>query len=124
VAKILIVDDSNLARRTTRRILEEAGYEVVDAEDGLTALERYFIEKPKIVLLDVTMREMDGIEVLNRLRQIDAQACVIIVTADIQSSTRQMADEGGASGFVVKPVTSPSLLAAVEAVMQRDAKCS
>jgi two-component system chemotaxis response regulator CheY len=124
VAKILIVDDSNLARRTTRRILEEAGYEVVDAEDGLAALERYFIEKPKIVLLDVTMREMDGIEVLNRLRQIDAQACVIIVTADIQSSTRQMADEGGASGFVVKPVTSPSLLAAVEAVMQRDAKCS
>ena len=124
MAKILIVDDSNLARRTTRRILEEAGYEVVDAEDGLTALERYFIEKPNVVLLDVTMREMDGIEVLSRLRQIDAQASVIIVTADIQSSTRQMANEGGAAGFVVKPVTSPALLAAVEAVLQGDAKCS
>jgi two-component system, chemotaxis family, chemotaxis protein CheY len=124
VAKILIVDDSNLARRTTRRILEEAGHEVVDAEDGLTALERYFIEKPNVVLLDVTMREMDGIEVLNRLRQIDVQACVIIVTADIQSSTRQMAEEGGASGFVMKPVTSPALLAAVEAVLHGDAKCS
>ena len=124
MAKILVVDDSNLARRTTRRILEEAGYEVVDAEDGLTALERYFIEKPNLVLLDVTMREMDGIEVLSRLRQIDAHACVIIVTADIQSSTRQMAEDGGASGFVVKPVTSPSLLAAVQDALQGDAKCS
>jgi two-component system chemotaxis response regulator CheY len=124
VAKILVVDDSNLARRTTRRILEEAGHEVVDADDGLSALERYFIVKPDLVLLDVTMREMDGIEVLSRLRQIDAKACVIIVTADIQSSTRQMAEEGGAAGFVMKPVASAALLETVEGVLQRETKCN
>ncbi|QDU28919.1 Chemotaxis protein CheY [Anatilimnocola aggregata] len=118
MAKILIVDDSNLARRTTRKILEEAGHTVVDAEDGFTALERYFIEKPNLVMLDVTMREMDGIEVLGRLRQMDANCQAIIVTADIQSSTRQMAADGGAAGFVVKPVTSASLLAAVETALQ------
>jgi two-component system chemotaxis response regulator CheY len=124
VAKILIVDDSGLARRSTRRILEEAGHEVLDAEDGFAALERYFIEKPKIVLLDVTMREMDGIEVLTRLRQMDAQACVIIVTADIQSSTREMAEAGGASGFVMKPVNARDLLAAIAIILQGGAPCN
>ena len=124
MAKILIVDDSGLARRSTRRILEDAGHEVVDAEDGFTALERYFIEKPKIVLLDVTMREMDGIEVLTRLRQMDAQACVIIVTADIQSSTREMAEAGGASGFVMKPVSARDLLAAIATILQGGAPCN
>ena len=124
MVKILIVDDSGLARRSTRKILEEAGHEVVDAEDGFAALERYFIEKPRIVLLDVTMRDMDGIEVLSRLRQLDAQASVIIVTADIQSSTRQMAETGGASGFVVKPATARGLLAAVDNVLQGDIPCN
>jgi two-component system chemotaxis response regulator CheY len=124
VVKILIVDDSGLARRSTRKVLEDAGHEVVEAEDGFAALERYFIEKPRIVLLDVTMREMDGIEVLKRLRQMDAQATVIIVTADIQSSTRQMAETGGASGFVVKPATARGLLTAIANVLQGDVPCS
>jgi two-component system chemotaxis response regulator CheY len=44
--KVLLVDDSGLARRSTRRVLEGAGYEVVEAEDGMSALERYFVEKP------------------------------------------------------------------------------
>jgi two-component system chemotaxis response regulator CheY len=118
VAKILIVDDSNLARRTTRAMLAAAGHEVVEAEDGLSALERYFLERPNVVLLDVTMREMDGIEVLKRLRELDSRARVIIVTADVQSSTREMAQQGGASAFVTKPVASGSLLAAVDSVLQ------
>ena len=46
MSKVLLVDDSGLARRSTRRILEEAGYEVVEAEDGMSAIERYFVEKP------------------------------------------------------------------------------
>jgi two-component system chemotaxis response regulator CheY len=113
VSKILVVDDSNLARRATRAILEGAGHEVSDAQDGLAAIERYFLDKPELVLLDVTMRDMDGLEVLQRIRAVDPDARIVFVTADVQSSTREMAVAGGASGFVIKPVSSGPLLSAV-----------
>ena len=117
--RILLVDDSSMARRSTRRLLEGAGYEVTDVEDGLAALERYYLQKPDAVLLDVTMRHMDGIEVLKRLRELDPDARVVIVTADVQTSTRQMAQENGACAFVMKPFAVEPLLEAVQLALQR-----
>ena len=75
-AKILLVDDSGLARRSVRQMLESAGYEVVEAEDGMIALERYFLEKPDLVLLDLVMRGMNGLDVLKKLRELDPKARV------------------------------------------------
>lgn len=124
MAKVLVVDDSNLARRTTRKILESAGYEVVEAEDGLHGLEQFYVEKPAVVVLDVTMKDMDGIEVLKRIRELDESAKVIIVTADVQNSTRTMAESGGAFGFVIKPVVTKSLLEAIEGALNQRAKCN
>ena len=71
--KILIVDDSGLARRRARGILEEAGYEVVEAEDGMAALERYFVDRPDLVLLDLVMKGMYGLDVLAKLREMDGR---------------------------------------------------
>jgi|SRR6476659_143778 len=124
MAKILVVDDSSLARRSSRKILETAGYEVVEAEDGLSALERFYLEKPQAVLLDVTMRNMDGIEVLRRLRDLDKTAKVVIVTADVQTSTKEMAKTGGACGFVIKPVIARTLLEAIASALEPEALCS
>ena len=124
MTKILVVDDSGLARRATRKILENAGFEVCEAEDGLTALERFYLEKPGLVLLDVTMKDMNGIEVLKRLREMDGAAIVIIVTADVQTSTQEMAKLGGASGFVTKPISSESLLSCVHTALEREAPCN
>ena len=76
--KILIVDDSALSRRTLRRILESAGYEAVEADDGMTALEMYFLEKPGLVLLDLVMKGMYGLDVLVKLREMDQDARVIV----------------------------------------------
>ena len=59
-AKILLVDDSGLARRACGRCWSRTGYEVVEAEDGMAALERYFLEKPDLVLLDLVMKGMTG----------------------------------------------------------------
>ena len=117
MAKILVVDDSGLARRTTRKILESAGYDVIEAEDGLRGLEQFYLEKPAAVVLDVTMKDMDGLEVLKRVRELDQSAKVIIVTADVQTSTREMADAGGAFGFVIKPIVAKSLLQAIEGAL-------
>jgi len=66
------------------------------------------------MLLDVTMRDMDGIEVLNRIRELDPAAAVIIVTADVQSSTREMAPTEAPLGFVIKPIQPAELLSAVD----------
>ena len=117
--KILIVDDSALSRRTLRRILESAGYEVVEADDGMAALELYFLEKPSLVLLDLVMKGMYGLDVLVKLREMDPNALVVVASADIQSSTRQMVDEAGALAFINKPFISEQVLATVEAVCGR-----
>jgi two-component system, chemotaxis family, chemotaxis protein CheY len=121
MAKILVVDDSNLSRRISRRILQEAGHEVIEAEEGIVALERYFLEKPELVLLDITMKGLTGIEVLKKLREMDPQARVVIATADIQSSTRTLTQEAGARGFVTKPLVDEQLMRAVNAALGGDA---
>ena len=70
------------------------------------------------------MRDMGGIEVLKRIREMDPRAVVVIVTADIQGSTRAMAHEGGAAGFVVKPVVASSLLRVVDKALQGVESCN
>lgn len=118
MAKILVVDDSGMSRRTLRKILEPAGYEIIEAEEGVVALELYFLEKPNLVLLDLTMTGMYGMDVLKKLREMDPQARVIVASADIQSSTREMVDAGGASAFINKPFTSEKVLSAVSMVLE------
>ncbi len=117
MAKILVVDDSTLSRRVSRRILEPAGYAVIDAADGFAALERYALDRPDLVLLDVTMAGMDGLEVLQRLRELDPAARVVMATADVQASTRSLAEAAGAVGFVGKPLAADPVLRAVAAAL-------
>lgn len=117
MAKILIVDDSNLSRKTSRRMLEAAGHTVADVADGFAAIERYSLDRSDVVLLDVTMTEMDGLEVLRQLRIIDPSACVVMATADVQSSTRELALAAGAVGFVTKPLAGGVVQAAVTAAL-------
>lgn len=117
MTKILIVDDSGLARRSTRRILEGAGYEVIEAEDGLGALEQYFVQKPDVVVLDLVMKGMYGHDVLTKLREMDGSARVIVVTADVQHSSRHLVESSGAAGFLTKPVDGEALLDAVRGAL-------
>ena len=120
-AKILLIDDSALARRTTRQILEAAGYAVVEAEDGMSALERYFLEKPDVVLLDLVMKGMMGLDVLDKLHELDPKVRAIVLSADIQDSSREMAAAGGARSFLNKPIDRASLLNAVSGVLEAPA---
>lgn len=115
--KVLIVDDSALSRRTLRRILETAEFEVVEADDGMAALEVYFLEKPGLVLLDLVMKGMYGLDVLVKLREMDQQARVVVASADIQSSTRKMVDEAGAVGFINKPFVTEQVVMVVKAAL-------
>jgi two-component system chemotaxis response regulator CheY len=117
--KLLLVDDSGLARRSMRAILEASEFEVVEAEDGMAALELYFIEKPDVVMLDLVMKGMYGLDVLTKLRELDPAARVIVVSADVQSSSQQMVEAAGASGFITKPVDRTRLLEVLRRVLER-----
>jgi len=115
--KVLLVDDSGLARRRVRQMLESEGYEVIEAEDGGVALERYFVDRPDLVLLDLVMRGMYGLEVLTKLRQLDPAARIVVVSADVQDSSKEMVQAAGAHGFLVKPVQRDDMLATVRGAL-------
>ena len=107
--RILIVDDSGLARRLIRKILEDLGHEVEDASDGAQALERYALNRHDAIILDLLMHGMYGVEVLQKLKQLNPSLPVIVVSADIQRTTRDQVKEAGAVAMVNKPVTREQL---------------
>ena len=115
--RVLLVDDSALARRSTRRILEAAGHEVVEADDGLAALERFAIDKPDVVLLDLVMKGMYGLDVLAKLRELDPAVRVIVMSADVQTSSRDLVKEAGAAGFINKPAAQGAIVETISCVM-------
>jgi two-component system chemotaxis response regulator CheY len=107
-----------MSRRILRRILESASHDVIEADDGMIAIEKYFLEKPDIVLLDLIMKGMFGMEVLQKIRQMDGKARVVVASADIQNSTRSMTEAAGAMGFVTKPFIEKDIIAAVESALK------
>lgn len=119
MATILVVDDSSYARRVMRKHLESAGHKVLDADGGIAALETYFLERPDVVLLDLTMEDLGGMEVLRQLREMNSNVVVIVVSADIQSSTEEMVRAAGATRFMGKPAAPSELLAAIDAAMDK-----
>ena len=116
--KLLLVDDSGLARKRMRAILEGAGFAVIEAADGMAALEQYFVERPDVVMLDLVMKGMYGLDVLTKLRELDPHARVIVVSADVQDSSQQIAIAGGAIAFLQKPIEPERILSAVRTVLE------
>ena len=112
--KILVVDDSAMSRRRSS-VLESDGYAVVSRRWN-ECTETYHLEQPDL-LLDMLMKGMYGLDVLAKLREMDANARVVIVTADIQNSTKEMAIEGGALGFVNKPFAAGIVLETVAGIL-------
>ncbi len=118
MSKILVIDDSSLTRRILRSILEPARYQVIEASEGKKAIELFASEKPDLVLLDLTMEDMHGLEVLKKLREIDNRVKAVVVTADIQSFTRTEAEEAGAAAFLNKPLAAELVLSTVESILR------
>jgi len=116
-ARILVVDDSGFSRRSLKQLLESAGHTVEEAKDGHDALERYFLNKPDLVMLDLVMEGMNGMEVLAKLRELDREARVVVATADVQTSSRAEAQATGASGFITKPFDREEVLKTVSTVL-------
>lgn len=111
--KILIADDSQFMRKVLKDILVPEGYELIEAEDGKGTLEKFEQEKPDLVLLDIIMPEVDGIEVL---KKIGKSAKVIVVSAVGQEKMVEEAKQLGALDYIVKPFDNDKVLEAVRKV--------
>ena len=116
-AKILIVDDSGLARRMTKQFVEELGHSVEEATDGAQALERYVLNSHDLVILDMVMHGMYGLEVLTKLRELNPKLPVVVVTADIQKSTREQVHAAGAAAIINKPLKREELASVLGTVL-------
>ena len=119
-AKILIADDEPHIRRILQFLLDQAGYQVVTAEDGRQALDVLAQESPDLVLLDVMMPHLDGFAVLEHLRQDreTQRLPVIMLTARDESSARVKGLKGGANDYVAKPFDHEELLARVANMLE------
>jgi CheY-like chemotaxis protein len=115
--KILVVDDSGLARRLIRQMLEELGHEVEEASDGAQALEQYVLHRHDLIILDMVMHGMYGMDVLSKFKELNPQLPVIVVTADIQKSTREQIQQTGGSAMVNKPVDKQQFADVVSLVL-------
>ncbi|MCX5998718.1 MAG: response regulator [Chloroflexi bacterium] len=114
MSRVLVVDDAAFMRMRCAKMLHENGYEVVEAADGLEALQKYRDESPDLVLLDITMPNMDGIATLKKLIEMNPKVRVAMVTAMGQQSMVVEALKCGAKDFVVKPFDANRVLAAVQ----------
>jgi len=111
---ILVVDDSLIIRKNLRKMLEELGHKVVaEAKNGVEAVAMYKKSLPALVTMDITMPEMDGIEVVKLIRAESHDAKIIMITSHGQEEKVIESVRAGASGYLLKPITIDRLVAAI-----------
>lgn len=120
MANVLVVDDALFVRQTIKRMLEANGHTMIgEADSGRLALKRYEELEPDVVLLDITMPGMSGIEVLKKLKAINMKAKVIICSSIGQQAIIAEAIQCGAADFIVKPFKEEQVIASLEKVLAR-----
>ncbi|MBS5997688.1 MULTISPECIES: response regulator transcription factor [Corynebacterium] len=117
--KILVVDDEQAVRESLRRSLRFNGYEVLTANDGLEAVETVRAENPELVILDVMMPNMDGLEVCRTLRSEGWDRPILVLTARDGVSDRVAGLDAGADDYLPKPFALEELLARVRSLVRR-----
>lgn len=116
--KVLIVDDSVYLRTHLEKLLAEHGYTTISAADGEEAVQAYRQGRPDVVLMDITMPKMNGMDALLHIRVFDPQARVIMLTALDQKLVAARAVHMGARDFLVKPVAKARLLLAIQQALR------
>ncbi|MBP3889007.1 MAG: response regulator [Cellulosilyticum sp.] len=115
MARIMVVDDAAFMRMMLKDILTKGGYEVVgEAENGLKAIEKYKELTPDLVLMDITMPELDGIGAVRQIKGIDPAAKIIMCSAMGQQAMVLESIQAGAKDFIVKPFQADRIIEAVK----------
>ena len=115
---VLVVDDEGPIREIVRRYLQADGVDVIEAADGPTAIQLFDLHRPDLVVLDVMLPGLDGIEVLRRIRA-GSDAYVLMLTARTEETDRVVGLSVGADDYVTKPFSPRELAARVKALLRR-----
>ena len=115
--KVLIIDDERPIRETLEMFLREKGYEVVTSEDGEGGLKAVQRERPDIVILDIRLPGMNGLEVLRRIKEAGEDIHVIMITAYHDAETTRQAMKLGAYKYIHKPLDADEFEGAIERVV-------
>ena len=110
---VLVADDNDVAQRLCRRVLEKAGYSVLIAEDGLQAVEMALSQRPAMILMDVAMPGIDGIEAMKRIKAELPSQPIVIASAHSMASDRERFLAAGADDILSKPFRLADLVAIV-----------
>ena len=119
VTKVLVVDDEQSIVTLLKYNIEQAGYQVIVAYDGVQALEKVNEEKPDLVVLDVMLPEKDGIEVCKTIRSDKNQVPILMLTAKDDEFDRVLGLELGADDYMTKPFSPREVVARVKAILRR-----
>lgn len=117
-ARILVVDDDPQIRRVLRTALVAQDYEAIDARNGEEAIERLQEEKPDLIILDVNMPRMNGLEACRAIRSSSDIPIIMLTVRDTEADKIEALD-AGADDYVTKPFSSPELLARIRAALRR-----
>jgi len=118
MAKILLVDDAAFMRMMLKNTLSQAGHtDLIEAEDGVKAVEAYTAEKPDLVFMDITMPNKDGLETLKEIKAMDPGATVVMCSAMGQETMVMDSIKSGAKDFIVKPFQADRVIEAVKKVI-------
>jgi len=120
MVNVLLVDDAAYMRKLIQMMLEKGQHVVVgEARSGAEGVEQYKELKPDLVIMDITMPDMGGIDALIQIREYDKDAKVLMCTASDQGSHRENATNAGAAGYLVKPIKREDFLATVAEICQK-----
>ncbi len=117
MAKVMVVDDAAFMRVRAAKVLQDNGHQVMEAENGVDAVRKYQEWQPDVVLMDITMPEMDGLAALKEIRKLDPAAKVAMVTAMGQQAIVMEALKAGAKDFVLKPFQPERVLSALQKLL-------
>lgn len=119
MAKVLVVDDAAFMCLTIKQMLERNGHTMIgQASTGVEAIKQFTELKPELILMDITMPEMNGVEALERIKAIDPKAKIIICSALAQKEMIAKSIELGVEDFIVKPFKEERLIQAIDKVMR------
>lgn len=116
--KVLAIDDSRTIRSLVRKVMEDAGFQCVCAEDGVEGVHRFAEENPDIVITDINMPNMDGFGVIDSIRSGTSNRMVpiLVLTTESADHLKAKAREAGATGWIVKPFDDETIVSLVRRV--------
>lgn len=112
--RVLVIEDNETNMYLTKFMLEKSGYEVLEARDGLTGVETAKTAKPDLILMDIQLPDINGMEATGRIREFDKAVPIIAVTSYAMVGDKEKTLEAGCTGYIEKPINPDTFISSIK----------